>query len=430
VRTPGISREEIVVAPSSAVPRPNLDQLKRQSRELLAALEAGDAEARDRFLRALPKLHGDASRLPGFVPKLADAQLAVARENGFASWPQLKAFADTGEGAPPPFRRAVLAVVNGDIDTLRSLLADDPELIHERSPEPHRAGLLHYIGANGVDNELQRTPPNAVEVCQLLLQAGADPDASCETYGGGPQQTTLNLLVSSVWPHKAGLQADLARVLVESGAAVNGPLGDGAPLRTALDFGYTDTARELARLGARVDALDLAAGLGRTEALAALWQADEARDVGDLASARFHAFVLACRNGQADAAQALVDLGVDIDTCPADAGTGLHEAIAWDRVEVVRALLARGADRTIRHGRWGATALDFASYNGRLRCVEALLADPMPSPGDLAEALVSAADQAHADVARRLLTAGADPTRALQRAREKGLAEIAALLEG
>jgi hypothetical protein len=79
------------------------------------------------------------------------------------------------------------------------------------------------VAVNGVENHLQRTPPNAVEVCKLLLQAGTEADAICETYGGGPNQTTMNLLVSSVHLYDAGLQPALVGALLDGGAAVDGP---------------------------------------------------------------------------------------------------------------------------------------------------------------------------------------------------------------
>lgn len=343
----------------------------------------------------------------------------------------------------PPLWRAVVAVLDGDLETLRELLAAEPGLIRERSPEHHRAQLLHYVAANGVENELQRTPPNAVEVCRLLLAAGAEADSPCETYGGGANQTTMNLLVSSVHPHRAGLQSALIEALLDGGAAVDGPLGDGAPLRTALQFGYPEAARTLARRGAAVEALDLAAGLGDVGRMAGLLEAapeetgpEEAP--GDEPSTRegwrpqapggpFEAFVLACRNGQAAAVSFLLDHGVDIDRVAADGGTGLHEAILWDRGSVIKLLLERGADPGVHHGRFGATALDFASFNGRLAGVELLLEH---GAGDLDEALVSAVGQGHPEIARHLLAAGADPSRARVRAAEIGDEDMVALLAG
>jgi hypothetical protein len=59
--------------------RPDLDQLRRQARELHRAALAGDVGA----LRRLRQVSGTVG--------LSAAQLAIAREYGFASWPQLKA---------------------------------------------------------------------------------------------------------------------------------------------------------------------------------------------------------------------------------------------------------------------------------------------------------------------------------------------------
>ena len=59
--------------------RPDLDQLRRQARELHRAALAGDADA----LRRLRQVSGTVG--------LSAAQLAIAREYGFASWPRLKA---------------------------------------------------------------------------------------------------------------------------------------------------------------------------------------------------------------------------------------------------------------------------------------------------------------------------------------------------
>jgi Family of unknown function (DUF5990)/Domain of unknown function (DUF5655) len=59
--------------------RPDLDQLRRQARELLRAVAANDEQALRRI--------GAVSR----NQTLSAAQLAIAREYGFASWPKLRA---------------------------------------------------------------------------------------------------------------------------------------------------------------------------------------------------------------------------------------------------------------------------------------------------------------------------------------------------
>lgn len=289
------------------------------------------------------------------------------------------------------------------------------------------------MAANGVENQLQRTPANAVEVCRTLLDAGAEVDATAETYGGGPQQTTLNLLVSSVWPHQAGVQEALVEVLFDAGAAIDGVRGDGSPLRTALQFGYIASAEALHRHGARVDTLELAAGLGLVEVLGEMFDGDGSvlphaiSERGISGHPLQDAFRLACVNGRVEAASFLLDRGVEIDARLAQGGTALHDAILWSHPDVVDLLLVRGADPSVRHRRWNATALDFASYNGKEACVRRLLDS---NAGDLEEALVSAAGQGHRGIAEILLVAGAPPERALARASEVGDDEMMTLLGG
>ena len=72
-------------------PRPNLDHLKTQAKELLHAHGARQAAAAARIIAHHPELKS-------FTPDevldrrlaLADAQLVIAREYGFASWALLK----------------------------------------------------------------------------------------------------------------------------------------------------------------------------------------------------------------------------------------------------------------------------------------------------------------------------------------------------
>ncbi len=66
---------------NSALPaHPDLEHLRRQVKHLLLQAQAGEADA-------VARLQAQASGLP---PALATAQLAIAREHGFASWAQLK----------------------------------------------------------------------------------------------------------------------------------------------------------------------------------------------------------------------------------------------------------------------------------------------------------------------------------------------------
>jgi hypothetical protein len=71
---------------------PNLDQLRKQAKELLRGFRAADPHARLRIAALLPPLH---PRKPAFADGtqvlLAHALFVIARENGFPSWPRLKA---------------------------------------------------------------------------------------------------------------------------------------------------------------------------------------------------------------------------------------------------------------------------------------------------------------------------------------------------
>src|SRR5438067_8758624 len=65
-------------------PRPSLDQLRRRAKELRDAARSGDPAALARITAYAPAARS------GTVP-LAAAQLAIAREHGYPSWPQLAA---------------------------------------------------------------------------------------------------------------------------------------------------------------------------------------------------------------------------------------------------------------------------------------------------------------------------------------------------
>src|SRR5215467_10677735 len=77
--------EEVAVR-SSLPAAPSVEQLRKRARELLHACDARVPEALARVREHHPR--------PGDAFRLADAQLVVAREHGFATWPRLKAYVD------------------------------------------------------------------------------------------------------------------------------------------------------------------------------------------------------------------------------------------------------------------------------------------------------------------------------------------------
>lgn len=97
---------------------PDLDQLKRQAKELLEAFRAGDASA----TAEVAAHFADASRL-AFA--LHDAQLVLARAYGFQSWQKLKAYVDGV--TVKTFKAAIKA---GELDAVRNMLRLRPELVN------------------------------------------------------------------------------------------------------------------------------------------------------------------------------------------------------------------------------------------------------------------------------------------------------------
>ena len=148
--------------------RPDLDQLKRQAKELLDAFRAGDPGA---IAEVQARYHGaDSARFA-----LHHAQLVLARAYGFDSWPTLKAFVDgiTGRRSiikPVELESAegddtwntIIAASSGDAATLRRLLERNPRLARA---EYWYAPAIHFAARDG-----------HLDAVRLLLDAGADPE--------------------------------------------------------------------------------------------------------------------------------------------------------------------------------------------------------------------------------------------------------------
>lgn len=362
--------------------RSPLEQYRKQAEELLEAYRSGDSQAirvihenHPRFLDSkipwLPKNLPD-SEIRSAALELADTQLTIARWYSFQSWPALAEYVEavTRDGSPVfQFESAVEAVITGDVATLESLLRGNPELIRARStrithfdPPVHRATLLHYVAANGVEGYRQKTPKNAVEIATTLLQAGSAADALADMYGG--HYTTMSMLVSSCHPAKAGVQVALVETLLDFGAAneARGSAKWGSPLMTALAFGYLSAAEALVGRGARVDNIAAAAGLGRlADAAQLLATADP--------ESRHRALALAAQHGHVEIVRLLLDAGEDPSRYNPDGNhshsTPLHQAVLAGHDAVVRLLVERGAGLDIKDTIYRGTPLGWAKYAGQ-----------------------------------------------------------------
>ena len=368
-----------------------LGEYEQQAKELLDAWKAGDPSAIEiarhkhpQFLsetvRWLPKNMSD-SELRSAPFTHADAQLTIARWYDYENWPRLvehvTAMRDE-RSSVSTFEAAVEAVVDGDTAALAALLSEHPDLVRERSqrvthfdPPRHRATLLHYVAANGVEGYRQKTPANAVAVAKMLLEAGAQVDALFDAYGG--QHATMSMLVSSCHPRRAGLHVALVDLLVDFGAAVE-PHGSGtwtSPLLTALAFGYGDTAEALVRRGASVDSVAAAAGLGRIAEVRRRLTAATSED-------RHRAMALAALHGHVEVLELLLDAGEDPNRYNPKGNhahsTPLHQAALSGNQTIVRMLVERGARLDIKDTIYEATPLGWAVYGGHAPIAEYLRA--------------------------------------------------------
>ena len=132
---------------------PDIDQLRRQARELVEAYRAQSPDA----VLEVEAYHRTAT--PDTFA-LHDAQFVLARSYGFESWPKLKAAV---EGVTT--KRLHEAVKKGDLGEVRALLARRPEIVD----------LLHG-GPSGFEIRAIHIAVMArdLEMTRLLLEAGAD----------------------------------------------------------------------------------------------------------------------------------------------------------------------------------------------------------------------------------------------------------------
>jgi uncharacterized protein len=307
--------------------RPDLDQLRHQAKDLLRAAESGDGAA-------LERIHAVTDRLT-----LASAQLAVAREYGFASWPKLKTEVE---------RREILD--DRDLARLTTLLADEPELatttMERWCDHPKGASPLGYVAMLRYDTsrDVWRDVSGTGAVARALLAAGAP-------VNGEPGDPETPLITAASYG-----DAEVARALIEAGADLDVTAADdagGVPGGTALlhaaVFGMTGVVDVLVAAGARIRSIEEAAAAGDVSG----WLTDETP-----LDARIRALVMAADHQRLDAIDALVDAGVPVDAVdPVWGGHPLRTAAANGRPASVRRLLARGADPTLRDEQ-GRTPLD------------------------------------------------------------------------
>lgn len=211
--------------------KPNLEYLRKQAKTLL---------------RTMPQ------------SKLADAQHALAKEYGFATWAELKSYVVTQGLSPAEALKA--AVCDSDARRVRQLLESHPELCAKIN-EP----LADYgFGTQALFAAVQRSDRATID---LLLDAGADIRRRTEWWAGGfgvlddCDPGMVDFLVERgavIDAHAAarlGMMPKLAELVAANPGVVHAKGGDG---QTPLHFASTvEIAKFLLEHGADMDALDI-----------------------------------------------------------------------------------------------------------------------------------------------------------------------------
>jgi hypothetical protein len=407
------------------------EQYQKQANDLLEAFSSADPKAMYCIRQLHPRLRRRAHtndrnkvtdseiRRARFTP--ADARCVVARWYGFETWPKLAEHIEavTRQGSPVwQFEAAVEAIISGDVTALKRLLRDNPALVRARSAREHQATLLHYVGANGVEDYRQRTPKNAAKVAEVLLKAGALVDADLD-YGSMrrlyPERigsTTLGMVATSVHPAVAGVQSRLLKILLKYGASVDGLSGGWNPLIGALHNGRGEAAAFLAERGADLD-LEGAAGVGRLDVVQGFFKRDGRLKAHVTAAQMESGFMWACEYGRTRVVAFLLEKRMRIDARP-HGETGLHWAAYGGHADIVKLLLKHKAPVDIKDKRYGSTPLGWALYGWCYPAPEARRAR-------------------HHEIVARLVAAGAGPAKDLDRLQVKKLradARMRAALRG
>lgn len=347
--------------------RPNLDWLKKYARQRLGELRVANPSAR-----------------------LHEAQLAVAREFGFASWRKLKAHVDAATHAAAPQIPAIMdasvaerifaAIRADDPDQWTTLLDAEPGVIHHRLPNGQTA--LHAAA--------QQEATNAVAI---LLDRGADANARY----GDSGHTPLSWAVTC-----RAFQA--ASLLIARGVKPDLFAAAGLGLLDAMKSCFDETGD--LRPGASIT------GSSRFDADGRRLPCPPTTDVEIISDA----LCFACRNAHPEAVRFLLARSPDLSFKGYMGATALHWAFYGGSRSAVKQLIEAGADPSLQDDELKCTPRAFGiclpARWGFLDFVHArLVEDPTLAnfPDGRTSALHEAARAGHAKIVQLLLRAGANP---------------------
>jgi uncharacterized protein len=221
---------------------------------------------------------------------------------------------------------ATTAIQTGDLDGLRRLLDEHPQLVSARIGSEGQSRTLLHVATDWPGHF-----PNVAQTLATLAQAGGDVNAR---FVGSHAETPLH------WAASSG-DVDAIDALLDAGADIEASgavLGGGPPLADAVGFAQWQAARHLVDAGATTRLKDAAAlGLmGRVESQLA---AEESPDVEAMTGALW----TACRAGQDEAAAYLLARGADANWIGWDGLTPLDVASQEGHEQLAEWLRTKGA---------------------------------------------------------------------------------------
>lgn len=304
--------------------RPNLEHLRHQAKDLLAAFRSGDASALATFRKFSVRPVDPAATT------LSLAQLVLARRYGLPSWPRLVAAC-----------RMTNAIWQGDLETVRTLVLKNPRLLTEDArgiegnwgpPMSYAANLgqdaiiamLRDLGAQDIQFAFGRAClQGRLETARKLYAMGARPAIGsvmgpCETLSGTGLAFLLEL-GSPLTDHKGDRLAPLGLILQ---TYCRNPPGKHACLELVNTHGVP-----------LPDTPPMAVHRGRIDLLAAHLQ----RDPNLLSRTFSHDEIFPIELGcHPDPTYAL-------HGTPLAGGTLLHLCVDYDELAIAQWLLAHGA---------------------------------------------------------------------------------------
>jgi hypothetical protein len=359
--------------------RPSLDHLKHQAKDLLREHASRLPDTAQKLREFHPRFkQASDDEIFAAVLRLSDAQLTIAREHGFLSWPRLKRHIDKPTLADrldlphheriedPLFRQAVELIDAGKAAELRVLLQQNPGLVHQQlllegSNYFRTPTLLEFVAENPVRHG--KLPANIVEVARVILDAGP---------GRSSRNEALALVATGSVPRQCKVQIPLIDLLCEYGVDLE------AAMRLAAVLEEHDAVRALIRHGARVD-LPVAAALGLAAQFDNLLKTATPED-------RHLALAVAAQFGRTDLVRTLLKAGEDPNRYNPPGGhshgTPLHQAAGSGHEAVVRLLVEHGARLDLKDVLWHATPAEWAAHEGRREVETYLLEQEKPKVSD------------------------------------------------